>query len=131
MERESLSLHKFNDAILVEYHNEKWTVMRELSFYFMIEGKKKTVVIPKGFGTDFASTPRILYPFLPPTGKHNRAALAHDYLYSTGRYSRKHSDQAFYQLLGACKVNKTISELAYWGVRLGGKKRYLASLESS
>lgn len=118
-------MNKFNDAILVEYHNEKWTVMREFSFYFTIDGEKRTVIIPKGFVTDFASTPRILYPLLPPTGKHNRAALAHDYLYSIGRFSRKHSDQAFYQLLGACKVNKTISELAYWGLRLFGKSHYL------
>src|SRR4051812_14147435 len=37
--------------------------------------------IPRNFITDFASIPRLLQVIIPPRGKYNRPAMAHDYLY--------------------------------------------------
>ena len=38
------------------------------------------VRVPKGFHTDFASTPRILQSLFPPTGAWTKAAVVHDWL---------------------------------------------------
>ena len=39
------------------------------------------IVVPEGFVTDFASTPKWCWMIYPPTGHYQRAALLHDYLY--------------------------------------------------
>lgn len=36
--------------------------------------------IPKGYVTDFASVPKFLWSILPPLGRHNLAALLHDWM---------------------------------------------------
>ena len=120
--------NRFTDGIQTEYKDGFYTLLREFTAYLVKDGNKIYITVPKGFKTDFTSTPRILYPILPPTGKHNPAALVHDYLYSIGRFSRKDSDEFFFQLLGVCKVDLTISRLAYCGVRLFGKSHYLEKL---
>lgn len=39
------------------------------------------IIVPAGFVTDFASTPRALWSVLPPTGRYQLAAVVHDFLY--------------------------------------------------
>jgi Protein of unknown function (DUF1353) len=39
------------------------------------------IVVPAGFVTDFASTPRALWSVIPPTGRYQLAAVVHDFLY--------------------------------------------------
>lgn len=43
------------------------------------------IKVPKGFTTDFASTPRWLHWLYPPWGRYGSAAIVHDYLYDQGR----------------------------------------------
>lgn len=38
------------------------------------------VVVPSGFETDYASTPRFLWWLVPPRGPYSRATVAHDCL---------------------------------------------------
>lgn len=93
-----------------------------------------TIIVPEGFITDFASVPRIFRPFLPVLGKHNNAAILHDYLYSehwakesknmTVHFTRKQCDRIFLhamEILGVSLVNRMA---LYAGVRLGGKKYF-------
>lgn len=82
------------------------------------------IEVPKYFQTDLASVPRWLWSFIAPTGYHNRAALVHDYLYSTGEYSRSMCDRIFLILLISDNSSIVKSLLMYLGVRLGGKKFY-------
>lgn len=42
---------------------------------------EEIVTVPKGFVTDLASVPRILWSVLPKTGRYAYAAIVHDYLY--------------------------------------------------
>lgn len=46
--------------------------------YFDVDGW--VISIPAGYTTDFASTPRWLWWWLPPHGKYERAAVVHDWL---------------------------------------------------
>ncbi len=41
----------------------------------MLEGKTKTVLVPAGFLTDFASVPEALWFWISPFGKYQEAAL--------------------------------------------------------
>ncbi|QYR65715.1 DUF1353 domain-containing protein [Fusobacterium animalis] len=58
--------------------DNKWILKEE--YKYEINGF--VITVPKGFITDLASVPRILWIFFPPFGKYTRAAIIHDYLYS-------------------------------------------------
>lgn len=78
------------------------------------------LTVPEGFKTDFASVPRILWWWLPPSGSYARAAVAHDYLYHVGAVSRFRADQFFLQIMKMLKVGLIKRQLMYWAVRVGG-----------
>lgn len=67
----------FKTNVSVTEHGDYWKLLWQLVY----EGNTDRWVIPAGFITDFASIPRIFTPLLPRTGRHNRAAVLHDYLY--------------------------------------------------
>ena len=77
------------------------------------------IVIPKGFITDGASVPRILYWLFEPTGILFIPAILHDYFYATKSVSRADADRIFRE-----NVIKEGCWLAGWlawiGVRLFG-----------
>lgn len=61
-----------------------WRLNETLEFYIDVPGGN-TVIVPKGFRTDFASVPRIFWGIFPPaTGRYIRAAVVHDYLTTGG-----------------------------------------------
>lgn len=51
-----------------------WELLEPLEWY--------GYTIPKGFVTDFASTPRFMWPIFPPADTYTRSAVLHDYLLS-------------------------------------------------
>lgn len=76
------------------------------------------ITIPKGFITDFASVPKIFWFFIPPMGKHNRAALMHDYLCWSSLISREDADYKFYKSLKEHGVSKGIAKIMHLAVRV-------------
>lgn len=55
----------------------EWELLEDLIW---LGTKGDVIIVPKGFRTDFASTPRFLYPIFPPTGAWTKAAVVHDFL---------------------------------------------------
>lgn len=51
--------------------------------------------VPIDFVTDFASVPRFLWSIVGPYGRHTRAAVLHDWLYSSKIVSRREADALF------------------------------------
>lgn len=92
-------------------------------------GKEVNVIIPAGFITDFASTPKFLWSIYPPTGLYTLPALVHDYLYKNGyatdKFKRKFCDQAFLDLMLASQVIFITRWCFYLGVRAFGWKFFL------
>lgn len=82
-------------------------------------------IIESGFVTDFASVPRSLWNILPPLGKHNRAALLHDWLYDNRIGTRKIADQLFYNAMVSDGVPKIKAYVMWLGVRIGGRKWWI------
>ena len=87
--------------------------------------------IPKGFVTDFASVPRIMWPIISPWGKHKVAAVVHDYLYrqhtldlDLNEISRKQCDRVFRLLMKRSGVAWWKRTLMYTAVRLFGGKSW-------
>jgi hypothetical protein len=78
--------------------------------------------IPIGFETDFASVPKSLWNILPPLGRHNKAALLHDYLYDNRIGNRSSADWLFLQVMIESRVNLLAAITMYLGVRIGGRK---------
>jgi hypothetical protein len=84
-------------------------------------GKDK-IIVPKGFKTDLASIPRILWNIYPPQlSNYVMPAIVHDYLYSCpNKRSRQYIDNIFYSLLIHNGVSTEIAVKFYLGVRLFG-----------
>jgi hypothetical protein len=58
-------------------------VLKE-NYYLYLASFNRYVFVPKGFVFDFASTPRVLWPIVSPTGVLLCAALPHDFGYRFG-----------------------------------------------
>jgi hypothetical protein len=86
-----------------------------------------SIVVPKGFKTDYASTPRFLWPIIPPSGKYTMAAVLHDYLYTSGSVTRKIADDIFKEAMISLDVSRWKVCVMYYAVRVFGKDRYLAN----
>ena len=88
--------------------------------------------VPKDTVSDLASTPRIIWSWIPPMGKHIFAAIVHDSLYSNSsvagtdgvvfKLSRKQVDEVFYNKMVECGVNKVKARFMQGAVRSFGWK---------
>lgn len=118
-------MKKFTDELIVKSIGSRWELVEPFCFYYTEHYKiTKKITIPKGFITDFASTPRILYPIIPPIGIYNKACIIHDYLYQEKIFSRKICDSCFLQAMKVLGVPKWKRNLMFATVRLFGKKYY-------
>lgn len=79
-------------------------------------------VVPNGFKTDLASTPRILWPFLAPNDYDSiAAAVLHDWDYCCVRgVPRQRADEIFYYSLRFHGASRLKAYLYYIGVRSVG-----------
>jgi Protein of unknown function (DUF1353) len=94
-----------------------WRVVAD--FTCRVNGRD--VVVPKGFGTDLASTPQFAWSLFPPFGRWDEAATLHDYFYRIGgALSRREADEAFYAGCIQCGVPDWRAEIMFLAVRAFG-----------
>lgn len=93
---------------------------------FMIQVNTRIYTVPKGFITDLASTPRLLWPLYAPNDTRTiRPAILHDYMYRCDtNTTRLEADAIFYYALLNQGVGKWTARKYYWGVRLFGFSSY-------
>jgi hypothetical protein len=98
-------------------------------FRYFVSKKIGTVCAVAGFVTDFASVPRLFWILLPKCGIHNRAAVAHDWLYVRRRIemadgfrvpTRSECDWILLQGLQDCGVSWWLRNAMWSAVRAGG-----------
>jgi hypothetical protein len=95
---------------------------------FTYETKDRQVItVPEGFDTDFASIPRPLWAFYPPTGAYKEAAVIHDYMYYMQRlgdepWSREKVDALFLEAMEELGIPYLRRKLFYYMVRSFGWK---------
>jgi len=85
---------------------------------------KRIWAVEAGFETDFASIPRALWWRYPKSGKWNRAAVLHDWLYVRNGVTRGQADALFKEALAACDVNWWTRNVFHKAVRAGGWKAW-------
>lgn len=116
------------------YQGKKWVVLADIVW---TDPKFGTIVIPREFITDLASTPQIMHamPWFDPSGEGRYGSLPHDYLYASHRLNwqdvgddsvfshaetRAWCDAVLYQALTDGGMSPRLAR-AYWmGVRIGG-----------
>jgi hypothetical protein len=108
------------------YKGSKWILTEPFAYYtYLPTGKKDFIIVPKGFITDFASSPRILWSIFPPFGRYTKASVLHDFLYSIRfRNNRKLCDDIFLEAMQVLKVDIVTRTLFYVSVRLFGAKHW-------
>ena len=84
----------------------------------LINGRE--LFIHKGFVSNGASVPKILWGIYSPYGTYTMAAIVHDYLYENNLYTRKFADRQFLIDMGKCGTNKFTKWLFYYIVRIFG-----------
>ena len=95
----------------------------------LADEEQRTIIVPAGFITDFASI-QVLHNiflfvlFALVSGYGNYAATIHDWLYLGGQISRKEADAVLYRALRAEGVARWRAYLFWLGVRIGGAKHY-------
>ncbi len=104
----------FGSVVTVTEDGDYWLLLHALHY----QGKVDSFVVPAGFRTDFASVPHALTWLVPRTGKHNRAAVLHDYLTRNPQLvTRKDADGIFRRVLRELGVPPFRRWLMYYGVR--------------
>lgn len=84
----------------------------------------RSIRVPPGFVTDFASVPRIPVAFFLTADCAHEAAVVHDYLYTYGTLSRAMADSVLLEAMAVSGIPAWRRRLIYWGVRLGGASHF-------
>lgn len=78
----------------------QWIVWQDIEFLAELNDKTTvSIVVPRGFVTDLASTPREVWSIYPPFGKYLSASILHDYLYWRQVCDPVEADQLIYQAM--------------------------------
>lgn len=80
----------------------------------------RVITVPKGFQTDLASIPLGLWNLLPKSGRYDRAAVIHDWLYTKNGCTRAEADAVLKEAMEALGVGRVKIWMIYSGVRSGG-----------
>lgn len=118
-----------NSAFLEVLDDFRFRLIKPFEYYVGNPDAPDAVyTVPAGFETDFASVPRWMWSFLPPTGRYTKAAILHDYLvtpeqtgpqgYSHTPVPRDRADELFYESMLVLGVKPHLAWLMYQSVRL-------------
>lgn len=66
----------------------------ELSEECEVAYDNNILIIPKGYRTDFASVPRLLWSVVPPHGRMSNASVVHDFVYDNRLYEQQYGATA-------------------------------------
>ena len=94
---------------------------------YQIGTTSHVIVVPAGFVTDFASTPRAIWSVLPPTGRYQLAAIVHDFLYWDQRCSREQADDLLRVAMAESRVDPKQRDVIWRAVRSFGNSAWTAN----
>jgi len=134
----------FTKPLIVKYVGEKnkiaiWELQESFEYHINTYPSEDIIFVNKGFQTDFASIPKILWNIFPPTGKYVKAAVIHDYLTSNKgkislkdplseslikykEYTKKEVDLIFKEAMDVLDVSKFVKYIVWKSVSLFGNK---------
>ncbi len=114
-------MSEFTTKLNVEPVGENiWELIEAFEYHIGKYPSDEIILAPEGFVTDFASVPKVFWRILPPNGKYGKAAVIHDYCYSTACYGRIKSDLIFLEGMKVLKVKRWKRNSMYTAVVLFG-----------
>lgn len=111
---------------LIDDGHEYYMVMEPFTYYVGGLDTETYVHIPKGYITDMASVPRLMYTLFEPWGDYAKACVVHDYLCEYGEVmtflgrtpvTRKNADHIFLEAMTVLNVPKWKRNMLYAAVR--------------
>ena len=81
--------------VSAEKARPNWAILKQLDYGIGRPGSSNRIIAPKGFVTDGASTPQILWWLFPPVASYLPAAVIHDLLYRTGGDIGKYKEAVY------------------------------------
>lgn len=108
-----------------DHDSGRWRVARPL--YYASDVAKAVIIVPAGFITDLASVPRMPIIYWLTGNVAAKAAVLHDWNYSTGQFPRAMCDAIFRESSEVIGVSWWRRNLMYLGVRVGGSMFYQAA----
>lgn len=85
---------------------------------------KELIIVPRGFVTDLASVPRLPFAYLATGNTSHRAAVLHDWLYTSHEVSRLLADEVFREASLVCKIPHWRVWVMYQAVRIAGQESW-------
>lgn len=105
-----------------EHNGRRIILLRDFVYVDVIDGTQITLIIPKGFVSDFNSTPRPLWIWFPPW-ECPEAAVPHDWKYQyPGDDDRAFIDRMHRRLMELKGERKSKRVAAWLGIRAGGRR---------
>lgn len=92
--------------------------------YYEIKRTGKTITVPAGFVTDFASVPWYARWFISVLGKHSIPAIVHDYLYWEQRCTRTQSDEILREAMEEYSSSWRDQAIVYYAVKYGAQRAW-------
>lgn len=77
-------------------------------------------VVPAGFVSDGASSPRLAFAIVDPGSEFLEASVIHDFLYRYGIGTRKEADRAWRDTALSYGASPRRTRLGYFALRVGG-----------
>ena len=116
----------FKTPLVVKHlDGENWELDEEFEYYVGRKEDNDLIKVPKGFITDFASIPKVVWSIIGhPAGQYGKAAVIHDYLYRNGLRTRKKADDIFLEAMEVLGVGAIRRRVIYSAVRLFGCLAY-------
>jgi len=113
-------MSSFTKPLVVSPNNAmtRWELTEPFDY---VGGDGVVYSVHKGFTTDFASIPKFLHPFFSPIGLYGKAAVLHDYLYSSHIVTKNKADQLFREAMLVLKVPHWKAEAFYIAVKYFGR----------
>lgn len=108
------------DLVVKEIDDVRWQLASDLVYH----GNKDIFTVPAGFKTDFASVPKIFWNILPPTGRYTKAAVLHDWLYTTHATSKEDADGLFRRIMEEEDVGVIKRNIMWLAVKFFGGSAY-------
>lgn len=102
-----------------------WRLLQPLVYHSDV--LRRTLTVPDGFITDFASVPRLPVAFLLTAEAGHEAAVVHDFLYTTHEVERRVADAVFEEALLVGDEPRWRAWLMWAGVRIGGSGPWKAA----
>lgn len=99
----------------------QWIVWEDMQFVAKLNDHTQlSIIVPRGFVTDLASTPKEIWSIYPPFGKYLSAAILHDYLYWRQECEPKEADEIIYQTMRDAGVDQATQSRFYAALQAAG-----------